>query len=83
MFDTSSRAAIETAIDQLIGLLDAVDGDPDLEDTDDEYDPLDLGEHPGHYPGRLRYGIDQRRGPLNCEDVLQRGSDVVSKVGIA
>ena len=28
------RAAIETAIDALIGLLDAIDGDADLEESD-------------------------------------------------
>ncbi len=30
------RAAIETAIDALIGLLDAIDGDADIEDGDED-----------------------------------------------
>ncbi len=33
---TLDRAAIETAIDALIGLLDAIDGDADIEDGDED-----------------------------------------------
>jgi hypothetical protein len=44
------RAAIATAVDTLLAVLDALDGDPDLEDGDPAEDddpggcPLDIGE---------------------------------------
>lgn len=37
------RHKIERAIDVLIALLDAADGDPDLEDDEREYDPAENG----------------------------------------
>ncbi|RHW17169.1 hypothetical protein D1610_11510 [Sphingomonas gilva] len=46
-----SRAEIEQAIEQLIGLLDAIDGDPDFEPEED-------AEHDGREPfgGKIRGG---------------------------
>lgn len=43
------RHKIEHAIDMLIALLDAADGDPDLEDDEREYDPAEKGiaDHDG------------------------------------
>lgn len=54
-----------------IALLDAADGEIDLEDDDPSGDPLDEhGEHPTDtaqvlLPTRPRYGVDQSKGPIN------------------
>lgn len=58
------RRAIEDQIEFLIGLLDGIDGDPDLEpcaDVDGEDDALRL-PHPA-------YGVDQSRWPHPHEPI--------------
>ena len=72
------RYAIECQIEELIALLDLVDGDPDLEDDDPSGDPLDRGEMP--CDGELLamkpvYGDDQTLGPIN-EYEAKRARDV-------
>lgn len=74
------RRAIAAQIEALIGLLDAADGDPDLEPEvdmdsarDDGCGPIHLNgrvvwgsDHDGCYDAMLpRYGRDQSRGPIN------------------
>ena len=58
-------------IEAMIGKLDDLAGEPDLEDDDPAGDPLDmLGEHPTDDGRELAptwpaYGDDQTSGPLN------------------
>ena len=59
------RKAIEAKIEELIDLLDGIDGDPDLEDDELHSDPLDLGEETKIIPIMPRYGADQSEGPIN------------------
>lgn len=59
------RKAIERQIEQLIELLDTLDGDPDLEEDELHEDPLDLGEATGIMETVPIYGLDQSAGPLN------------------
>jgi hypothetical protein len=59
------RKAIERQIEELIALLDQVDGDVDLEDDELHEDPLDLGEAPNVHGMMPRYGADQSVGPNN------------------
>ncbi len=49
------REAIETTIETLIALLDALDGDCDLEDSYDREE---------EYTASGRYGVNQALGPL-------------------
>ncbi len=56
------RKAIEDQIEELVSLLDAIDGDPDIEDDELHDDPLDLGESTKDVGPPLRYGIDQSKG---------------------
>ena len=66
-----SRRKLETLIEAAIALLDAADGDTDLEDDDPAGDYLDeRGEAPTDNGAKLlpmlpRYGRNQTRGPLN------------------
>lgn len=76
------RAAIEDQIEALIAMLDALDGDPDLEPEDDVCAARDDGCGPFYVQGRrlwgsidedpgvLRpiYGSDQTAGPINYAD---------------
>ncbi len=56
----TKRQFIEEAIDHLISLLDAMDGDPDFEsDSDREADPGDMD-----YPGFL-WGGSEDGGPAH------------------
>lgn len=68
-----SRAELEDLTERLIGRLDAIDGDPDLEDDDPAGgNPEDVGEY--DYARGLPlpvYGVDQRRPPLNARRVLE------------
>lgn len=59
------RKAVERQIEELIELLDTLDGDPDLEEDELHEDPLDLGEAENLYDTVPIYGLDQSRGPLN------------------
>lgn len=65
------RARVEDQIETLIALLDAFDGDPDLEDDDPAGDTLDEhGEAPTedgteHLGVLPLYGLDQSLGPVN------------------
>lgn len=56
------RKAIEQHIEELVTLLDELDGDPDLEDDELHEDPLDLGESARDVGPPLKYGIDQSKG---------------------
>ena len=60
-----SRHEIEQEIEFLIGLLDHVDGDADLEPDHEDYDACDLGEPDMCMKMPPRYGINQSRGPTN------------------
>ncbi|MCW6529730.1 hypothetical protein NED98_05680 [Sphingomonas sp. MMSM20] len=77
-FVLANRRAIEDEIERLIGLLDLVDGDCDLEDDDPAGDPLDEhGEAPSHdgyelVATRPVYGLDQSLGPINYREA-ERG----------
>lgn len=63
------RCVIERQIEDLIALLDQIDGDCDLEDDELHDDPLDLGE-PREFAMMLPvYGTDQSRGPVNEREV--------------
>jgi hypothetical protein len=70
-FALFNRATIEAEIERLIGVLDACDGDPDLEDDDHSGDEIDQrGEAPtdsGQPLATIKpsYRVDQRRGPTN------------------
>lgn len=67
------RRSVTKTIEAMIELLDLLDGDPDLEDDDPAGGAADdLGE-PELSKGLPlpRWGIDQRRGPLNEEEVGQ------------
>ena len=50
------RAELETRIEEMIALLDTLDGDPDLEDGAD--DEPNLGSHPKYRNGRLEYELE-------------------------
>lgn len=66
-----ARRTIEAEIERLIAVLDALDGDPDLEPEDD----IENDEHDGCEPDESRpegivlplpqYAIDQSIGPIN------------------
>ncbi|OJY68608.1 MAG: hypothetical protein BGP16_05005 [Sphingobium sp. 66-54] len=65
------RASLEAFLSVAIDLLDAMDGDPDVEDDDPSGDTLDIsGEAPTDngaemYAIRPVYSVDQSRGPIN------------------
>lgn len=66
---TLRRDAIEALVETLLAVLDDEDGDPDLEEDDPSGDPLDRGEEDGCDHRTLpRYGRDQSRGPVNCDE---------------
>ncbi|PWE52795.1 hypothetical protein DEM27_28755 [Metarhizobium album] len=50
------RAELEARIEEMIALLDTLDGDPDLEDGAD--DEPNLGSHPKYRNGRLEYDLE-------------------------
>lgn len=56
------RRAIEQHIEELVSLLDEIDGDADLEDDELHDDPLDLGEDQKVEGRQVIYGIDQTSG---------------------
>lgn len=60
------RARIEDQVETLIALLDADDGDPDLEDDDPGGDHLDAGEldESRGLPSPV-FGLDQTQRPSN------------------
>lgn len=66
LFETFSRPPatvrerLEAQIDQLIEMLDAFDGDPDLEDNADA-EPS-LGQSPVMIGGRLQYDLERDDG---------------------
>ena len=69
-----SRSEIEHLTESLIDKLDALDGDPDLEDDDPAGgNPEDVGE-PDYARGLPLpvYGADQTRLPLNARRVWER-----------
>lgn len=75
-FALANRKAIEREIERLITLLDAADGDCDLEDDDPAGDTLDLGEAPDPAGNELLsilpvYGIDQSLGPINEREAIR------------
>ena len=57
---TTVRERIEARIDGLIDMLDALDGDPDLEDNADA-EPS-LGQPPVMIGGRLQYDLERDDG---------------------
>lgn len=69
------RQEIQRAIDLLIAVLDAADGDCDLEDDDPAGGAVeDCGEVEDWRPDGIKllkpvYGIDQSLGPINEEEV--------------
>lgn len=66
-FFPTNRQAIEDQIERLIGLLDEIDGDPDMEPDHEDYDACDLGE-PQTYEDELPvYAIDQSLGPIGVK----------------
>ncbi|WP_070151095.1 hypothetical protein [Sphingobium phenoxybenzoativorans] len=69
------RRALASFITVAIDLLDALDGDPDLEDTDiEDGDPLDLGEAQADTEILVappRYGVDQTLGPVNEVEAIR------------
>lgn len=65
---TVSRKAIEQQIEFLIDLLDQIDGDPDMEPDDHEFDPLDFGELDRVSVVKPTYRIDQSTGPTNVKE---------------
>lgn len=76
------RAAIEAAIEGLIGLLDLFDGDPDREDDDPDSDVTELGEpDPCRGLPLPRYGVDQSAGPVN-EDAAWHRYRVLQRAGL-
>ena len=50
------RVDLEARIEEMIALLDTIDGDPDLEDGAD--DEPSLGGHPKYRNGRLEYDLE-------------------------
>ncbi len=73
-----TRAVIEAQIENLIGLLDAIDSDPDLEDDDpgggnseDQGELLNEDGVDDFIRAKPIYGIDQTK-PLNHATALQR-----------
>lgn len=67
-----NREAIENEIERLIALLDAYDGDPDLEDDDpgggNVEDEPQMGEGQEYYRLLPVYRIDQTLGPVNMKE---------------
>lgn len=59
------RKAVERQIEELIALLDTIDGDTDLEEDELHEDPLDAGEAEEYLATWPIYGPDQSAGPLN------------------
>jgi hypothetical protein len=59
------RQEIERLAEGLIAALDALDGDPDLEDDDPGGDLFDNGEGEDLYETRPLYDVDQSMGPIN------------------
>lgn len=65
------RLEIEREVEHLIALLDAADGDCDLEDDDPSGDPLDIGgeassdDGRGLLPTRPIWALNQLGGPSN------------------
>lgn len=64
------RRAIEDQIEKLIAILDAFDGDPDMEPDHEDYDACDPGEPDCTHPEHPVYGIDQSKGPTNAASVF-------------
>ncbi len=67
------RRLLENAIQSMIDLLDAMDGDADLEDEEPEGDIIEeLGEGPewSTFVPPL-YGVDQEKGPRNYDEVIE------------
>lgn len=68
------RLEIEREVEHLIALLDAVDGDCDLEDDDPSGDPLDMSgeassdDGRGLLPTRPSWALDQSGGPSNYRE---------------
>ncbi|VWX53053.1 proteasome regulatory subunit Rpn4 [Novosphingobium sp. 9U] len=60
------RGILGSAVDILITLLDAVDGDESLEDDELNDDALEQGEHTSFSHVRPIYALDQSKGPLNA-----------------
>lgn len=63
------RPEIEAMIEALVALLDAFDGDPDIEDDDPAGTDLDDGEQDGlsDLMPMPVWGLDQSLGPVNVE----------------
>jgi hypothetical protein len=59
------RKAVERQIEELIELLDTLDGDPDLEEDELHEDPLDVGEEDTFMEALPIYSLDQSKGPVN------------------
>lgn len=55
------RRAVEDEIERLLSILDAMDGDPDLEDTDREDDYASI-DHPGFIWGGSEDGGPAHKG---------------------
>lgn len=64
------RAAIEAQIEELIDMLDWIDGDPDMEPDHEDYDACDAGEHIQLLPILPQYEEDQSQGPINANEAL-------------
>jgi len=62
----TDRQAIEQQIELLIGILDEIDGDPDLEPDHEDYDACDLGEPQTYDDEPPVYEIDQSLGPIGA-----------------
>lgn len=75
------RLAIEAEIERLIGVLDFVDGDPDLEEDDHPGTDLDIGELDIAEANLLPlYAADQSRGPVNHDEETDAYS-VAAEIG--
>lgn len=71
VLDQAARLQIEEEVERLLALLDAADGDCDLEDDDPSGDPLDLVGEASSDDGRGLlltppvWALDQTEGPVN------------------
>lgn len=66
-----NREQIEDEIERLLALLDADDGDPDLEPEED-CGADDLGEGLELYRTLPRYDLDQTKGPINEREAIRQ-----------